>query len=341
MAVAPSKVPQLFRERSDLVRSLIKHTSSPILHVPAYNFKTRNVVFKIYQAFLLNRDVLLTQLDNPSTYISAVLGGIDEEKDPRNLLITYDILYFMLREYASDMHNKANIELIKPFLDEIFDKISCYFPINFVPPKNDKYQITPEVLKDKLARCFLASPLLAQSAIPFVLDKFKATQIDTKKECLGLLRQMFGPEGYAQQDNSMYLQVLEKHVAAALNLLSSEYFNTFDEACQKEIAQTLAVIFKRQSDYYISKGLSISQDASKMKTNIDDLLERCAAEIDESPESVTAFLATDLIATIVAQTNLSEYVLRSFLLERIIDPLIEADHVMSEHEHERVKEASR
>lgn len=78
-----------------------------------------------------------------------------------------------------------------------------------------------------------------------------------------------------------------------------------------------------------------------MKTNIDDLIERCAAEIDESPESVTAFLATDLIATIVAQTNLSEYVLRSFLLERIIDPLIEADHVMGEHEHERVKEASR
>jgi hypothetical protein len=26
-----------------------------------------------------------------------VLSGIDEEKDPRNLLITYDLLYFMLR----------------------------------------------------------------------------------------------------------------------------------------------------------------------------------------------------------------------------------------------------
>jgi len=50
---------------------------------------------------------MLNQLDNPATYIGAVLGGIDEEKDPRNLLITYDILYFMLREYASDMNNKA------------------------------------------------------------------------------------------------------------------------------------------------------------------------------------------------------------------------------------------
>jgi hypothetical protein len=68
-----------------------------VLHVPAYNFKTRNIVFKIYQSFLLNRESLLAHLDHPSTYISAVLSGIDEEKDPRNLLITYDLLYFMLK----------------------------------------------------------------------------------------------------------------------------------------------------------------------------------------------------------------------------------------------------
>lgn len=48
LSVAPKKVPQIFLQRSDLVRSIIKHTSSPVLHVPAYNFKTRNVVFKIY-----------------------------------------------------------------------------------------------------------------------------------------------------------------------------------------------------------------------------------------------------------------------------------------------------
>jgi DNA repair/transcription protein MET18/MMS19 len=184
---APQKVPQLFLQRPDIISAILKNCSSPVLHVPAYNFKTRNVVFMIYQSFLLNREQLLSKVENPSLFISAVLGSIDEEKDPRNLLITYDILYFMLRQYATGIDN-SNDKLIKPFIDEIFDKISCYFPINFVPPKNDKYQITPEILKDKLARCFLASPMLAQSAFPFVLDKMTATQIDTKKECLGLLQ---------------------------------------------------------------------------------------------------------------------------------------------------------
>ena len=103
------------------------------------------------------------------------MSGIDEEKDPRNLLLTYDLLYMILRQYASNTSDLKAINTIKPFIDEIFDKISCYFPINFVPPKNDKHLITPAILKHKLARCFLGSPLLANQAIPFILDKLTAT----------------------------------------------------------------------------------------------------------------------------------------------------------------------
>lgn len=139
LTIAPKKVPQLFQQRPDIISNILKNCSSPVLHVPAYNFKTRNAVFTIYQSFLLNKEQLLNQIDNPSTFISAVLAGIDEEKDPRNLIMTYDIIYFMLRQYASKIDDKKAEDLIKPFIDEIFDKISCYFPINFVPPKNDKY----------------------------------------------------------------------------------------------------------------------------------------------------------------------------------------------------------
>ena len=152
-----------------------------------------------------------------------MLSGVEEEKDPRNLLITYDLLYFILKLYSPE--DPLSLEVLKPFADEIFDKISCYFPINFVPPKNDKHLITPQTLKQKLARCFLASPLLANSAIPFILDKLTATQVETKKECLGLLQQFFGPEGY--QDWA----ILEHHVEPAASLLLGEYFNQPDESC--------------------------------------------------------------------------------------------------------------
>ena len=116
---------------------ILRHCSSPILHVPAYNFKTRHSVLKIYEAFTLNHNLTLDKLPNPTLFISAVLSGVEEEKDPRNLLISYDLLYFILRQYSPSPNRSQ--DLIMPFVDEIFDKVSCYFPINFEPPKNDKY----------------------------------------------------------------------------------------------------------------------------------------------------------------------------------------------------------
>ncbi len=118
-----------------------------------------------------------------------MLNGVEEEKDPRNLVLTYDLIYFILRSYANT-ENSNSSNLIEPFLDDLFDKVSCYFPINFEPPKNDKFKITPEELKDKLSKCFTASSSLAKYAFPFILDKLTATQPETKLECYSILNKM-------------------------------------------------------------------------------------------------------------------------------------------------------
>ena len=81
----------------------------------------------------MNQETFLNKVD-PTQYISAVLSGIQEEKDPRNLIITYDLIYFIMRTFGQQKTN-----LIEPFIEDVFDKISCYFPINFEPPKNDKF----------------------------------------------------------------------------------------------------------------------------------------------------------------------------------------------------------
>lgn len=141
---------------------------------------------------------------------------------------------------------------IGPFVDEIFDKISCYFPINFTPPKNDKHMITPTLLKGKLARCFTASNLLAKQAIPFILDKMSATQVETKIECMELLQAMFS------QDGGYEWATLEKHVAPGVSLMIAEYFNSPEEGCQRKIAQTIALLLKAQADQLGERGISSS-----------------------------------------------------------------------------------
>ncbi len=75
---------------------ILHSCSSPRLHVPAYNFKTRNEAFKIYQIFVLQKDLLLQQIKDPHLFIQAVLAAIEGEKDPRNLVIGFDLILYII-----------------------------------------------------------------------------------------------------------------------------------------------------------------------------------------------------------------------------------------------------
>lgn len=88
---------------------------------------------------------LLAKLDG-MLFVSCVLSSIDTEGDPRNLMLVFDLILFILVNFATE----ENAKEMDPFLEDIFDKLSCYFPINFTPPKDDPYKITPEILKSKL-----------------------------------------------------------------------------------------------------------------------------------------------------------------------------------------------
>lgn len=122
-----------------------------------------------------------------STLISAVLTGLESEKDPRNLVISFELTRLILHMFGNDERfNKT----ISPFLEEIFENISCYYPIEFEPPKNDKFKITPKDLKDGLNKCFTASSLLASMTFPFILDKLTSANTHAKKESLTTLKLM-------------------------------------------------------------------------------------------------------------------------------------------------------
>ena len=166
---------------------LLTAISSPNLHLPQYNFKTRNSVYKIYTSISINKD-LLSKLDS-TLLISCILSAIESEGDPRNLILVFDLLHFILLNYCQPPQVTEQIE---PFLEDIFDKASCYFPINFQPPKDDKFKITPELLKSKLKQCFLATEtkLMIDNVFPFVLEKLGTSEVKVKIECLELLDEM-------------------------------------------------------------------------------------------------------------------------------------------------------
>jgi hypothetical protein len=87
-------------ENKSLVITLLKGISSPTIHAPSYNHKTRNAIYRIYQAISLSPG-FLSKVGHPVDFISAVLSAIENESDPRSLVISFDLMAFMLQTYIT------------------------------------------------------------------------------------------------------------------------------------------------------------------------------------------------------------------------------------------------
>ena len=212
---------QLFTET--FIDTLFKGISTPNLNLPSYNQKTRYLALCIFQQFTMQKKMLLQKIQHPIIFVQNTLAAVEEEKDPRNLMISFDLIYFIISEYFSD-HSPAlgedNKELIEQLHESIFDSVSCYYPINFKPPKNNTFKITPDQLKNALNKCILASDQLCHIFIPFLLEKLGASQIETKLETLSILTQMV---------DKFSIEKLKPELSLVLSQISNMYFNVVED----------------------------------------------------------------------------------------------------------------
>ncbi|KAG6439936.1 DNA repair/transcription protein MET18/MMS19 domain protein [Babesia bovis T2Bo] len=81
------------------------------------------------------------------------------EKDPRNLLLLFDILV----TFAGFDSDDEDIDI----LSQVY---TAYYPIQFIPPKNDVIGITPMELKAALLRVFKASHKFGKHSLEVIID---------------------------------------------------------------------------------------------------------------------------------------------------------------------------
>lgn len=134
----------------------------------------RHVQNTRYQVFLLLNGLLdYQQKTQPKKLISTYVNLTTGEKDPRNLLISFQISNRIL----SSMEIKDSVE-------DLFDVTFCYFPITFEPPKNDPYGITSNDLKTALRRSISANPLFASDVFPGLIEKLNSSSESVKIDSL-------------------------------------------------------------------------------------------------------------------------------------------------------------
>lgn len=300
---------------------IIAGISPPSIHIPAYNQKVRIIAFKCYQYILNNYweffklqsvDCDISKEDGTnedssllipySSIISAVLTAIESEKDPRNLVVSFELTRLILSILGND---EQSIPTIEPFLEEIFENISWYYPIEFEPPQNDKFKITSKELKDKLNRCFTASPLLASHSFPFMLEKLSSSSMVAKKESLKTLKLMI---------SDLTIKVVRNYCEMIWNHLQNEAFNSFDEVVQTECIETIASLSAVLSSTK-DKFITVQYDSIAEKV-ISDIFEKCRQEIEKDPDTLTGILAFNILKAIMKKsTNLCYYVIENFMID--------------------------
>uniref|UniRef100_A0A452R378 MMS19 nucleotide excision repair protein n=1 Tax=Ursus americanus TaxID=9643 RepID=A0A452R378_URSAM len=102
---------------------------------------------------------------------------MDGEKDPRNLLVAFRIVHDLIsRDYS-----------LGPFVEELFEVTSCYFPIDFTPPPNDPHGIQREDLILSLRAVLASTPRFAEFLLPLLIEKVDSEILSAKLDSLQTL----------------------------------------------------------------------------------------------------------------------------------------------------------
>eukprot|EP00375_Theileria_parva_P003787 XP_766473.1 hypothetical protein [Theileria parva strain Muguga] len=89
-----------------------------------------------------------------------ICDEISGERDPRNILVMFDLLSKLARNVAKAPED----------FECISRTISVYYPIQFEPPENDTIKITPLQLKKSLLACFISSDQLGPYSMETLID---------------------------------------------------------------------------------------------------------------------------------------------------------------------------
>ncbi|XP_055607018.1 MMS19 nucleotide excision repair protein [Uranotaenia lowii] len=109
-------------------------------------------------------------------FVYGVIGAIDGERDPRNLIFLFDYMPTFLKRYS-----------LFHMTEEMFEVFACYFPVDFHPNQDDPEAITRDSLSQKLENCLCACNSFAEHCIPLLVEKMESDLDVAKLDSLRLL----------------------------------------------------------------------------------------------------------------------------------------------------------
>ncbi|XP_060245585.1 MMS19 nucleotide excision repair protein homolog isoform X4 [Meriones unguiculatus] len=172
---------------------------------------------------------------------------MDGEKDPRNLLLAFRIVHDLISKDYS----------LGPFVEELFEVTSCYFPIDFTPPPNDPYGIQRDDLILSLRAVLASTPRFAEFLLPLLIEKVDSEILSAKLDSLQTLNACCSV--YGQKELKDFLP----------SLWSSIRREVFQTASERVEAEGLAALHS----------LTACLSCSVLRADAEDLLDSFLSNI--------------------------------------------------------------
>ncbi|XP_027503972.1 MMS19 nucleotide excision repair protein homolog [Corapipo altera] len=188
------------------------------VHVQSLLQLDRHTVYSIITNFMSTREEELKGLGADFTF--GFIQVMDGEKDPRNLLVAFQIVRDLItKDYA-----------LGPFVEELFEVTSCYFPVDFTPPPNDPHGIQREDLILSLRAVLTSTPQFAEFLLPLLIEKLDSELQSAKLDSLQTLTACCAI--YGQKE-------LQEFLPSLWSSLRREVFQTASEKIETECLAAL------------------------------------------------------------------------------------------------------
>ncbi|NWI52356.1 MMS19 protein, partial [Calyptomena viridis] len=215
------------------------------VHVQSLLQLDRHTVYRIITNFMSTREEELKGLGADFTF--GFIQVMDGEKDPRNLLVAFQIVRDLIaKDYA-----------LGPFVEELFEVTSCYFPVDFTPPPNDPHGIQREDLILSLRAVLASTPQFAEFLLPLLIEKLDSELQSAKLDSLQTLTACCAI--YGQKE-------LQEFLPSLWSSLRREVFQTASEKIETECLAAL-------------HALSACLSRSVLSSDAEDLLDSFLSSI--------------------------------------------------------------
>ena len=288
----------LVMSSNSLVKTLLEIFNYESFPTPTYNQETRITVYYILLSIINNPDYFNIILSNFSnTFCILCLNSIEGEKDPRNLLVMFNLIYSLLNLLPVDIVNNNKEQVLNIFED--------YYPIEFNPPKNSPVKITQGELSLALNQALFANHSIIKDVLEMIKDRANSVNLVYKIESVRSVLFCFKNKS-SSEDHSKNKPIWKE----SMDFIVSEIFNNIDDTLHLECINALSSLL-RYSD---------TEDINVLET-INSLFSKCIDFLFSTEPQKSSYDARDILLLIL-EYNKEDRKIQKIREEKIIESFL-------------------